>query len=282
MLGLLVTVLAACYPITAAPTATDDPCAKIAGKAFVPPADALACEKSFPFNETLRQNVMNNIARVFDFFTFEEFYLDSPPPFQESTIDIRAKLAELNSTAFEVRSPCLYMKFLSHFWKTDYDFNIAVYDFTTQLNDGHTRASHDFASADVADAYNLLPTGWFPTCYTSFQNVLPAPFVNVEVDGTQGVFIAHDSVDFISLLGPEYTGFFDDMGFDWRRLAGAQVTEIEGQTPFDYVDFIAKTVSGNYLDHGVRVNSVFSSYRISPTNFSQRLGDLGIPAHLGS
>ncbi|KAF5339039.1 hypothetical protein D9758_014119 [Tetrapyrgos nigripes] len=241
MLGLFVTVLAACYPIAAAPTATDDPCAKIAGKAFVPPADALACEKSFPFNETLRQNVLNNIARVFDFFTFEEFYLDSPPPFQESTSDIRAKLAELNSTGFE----------------TDYDFNIAVYDFTTQLNDGHTR--------------------WFPTCYTSYQNILPAPFINVEVDGTQGVFIAFDSVAFISLLGSEYTDFFDDMGFDWRRLAGAQVTEIEGQAPYDYVDFIAKTVSGNYLDHGVRVNSVFSSYRISGTNFSQRLGDLAGP-----
>lgn len=37
------------------PSATD-PCAKIAGKLFVLPADALACEKAFPFNETLRQN----------------------------------------------------------------------------------------------------------------------------------------------------------------------------------------------------------------------------------
>ncbi|THU97635.1 hypothetical protein K435DRAFT_753812 [Dendrothele bispora CBS 962.96] len=237
---ILVTILAATYPITAVPTA-DDPCAKIAGKAFVPPADALACEKSFPFNETLRQNVLNNIARVFDFFTFEEFYLNSPPPFQESTADIRARLAEINSTTFE----------------TDYDFNIAVYDFTTQLNDGHTR--------------------YFPDCYTSFQNVLPAPFINIELDGEQGVFVAFDSVDFISLLGPEYTDFFDSINFDWKRLAGAQVLEIEGQAPYDYADFIAKTVSGNYLDHGVRVNSVFTSYRISGTNFSQRLGDLAGP-----
>jgi len=103
---LLVTILAASYPIAAAPT-TEDPCVKIAGKTFVPPADALACEKFFPFNETLRQNVMNNIARIFDFFTFEDFYLNSPPPFQESTIDIRAKLAELNSTAFEARLKAL-------------------------------------------------------------------------------------------------------------------------------------------------------------------------------
>jgi hypothetical protein len=70
------------------------------------------------------------------------------------------------------------------------------------------------------------------------------------------------------------------LGFDWKRLAGAKVMEIEGQAPYDYVDFIAKTVSGNYLDHGVRVNSVFSSYRISGTDFSQRLGDLAGPTDI--
>lgn len=89
--------------VAGAPPA-DDPCAKIAGKAFVPPADALACEKSFPFNETLRQNVLTNMARVFDFFTFEDYYLKSPPPFQESTVDIRATLAKINSTRYEVYS----------------------------------------------------------------------------------------------------------------------------------------------------------------------------------
>jgi hypothetical protein len=81
---------------------SDDPCTKIAGKAFVAPADALACEKSFPFNETLRQNVLTNMERVFDFFTFEEYYLSSPPPFQESTINIRETLAKINSTDYEV------------------------------------------------------------------------------------------------------------------------------------------------------------------------------------
>ena len=79
-----------------------DPCAAIAGQSFVVPAKALACLKSFPFNETLRQNVINNIARVFDFYTFEDFYLNSPPPFQESTANIRAIIASINSTKFEV------------------------------------------------------------------------------------------------------------------------------------------------------------------------------------
>ncbi|KAG5639741.1 hypothetical protein H0H81_000021 [Sphagnurus paluster] len=236
-------VVAACiFPrlISAVPSVSD-PCAAIAGKTFVPPADALACYKAFPFSEKLRQNVLTNVARVFDFFTFENYYLNSPAPFQESTVNIRGKIAKINSTKYQ----------------TDYDFNKDLYDFTTQLNDGHTR--------------------WFPSCYTIFQNILPAPVITIEEKGVQGVYVAFDSVDFLSQLGPAYTGYFDSIKFDWKRLQGAKVIEIDGQEPYTYVDKIARTVSGNYLDHNVRVNSVFSSYRISGTSFSQRLGDLAGP-----
>ncbi|KAF4603214.1 hypothetical protein EYR38_003625 [Pleurotus pulmonarius] len=226
--------------VAAAPPAAD-PCAKIAGKSFILPTDALACQKAFPFNETLRQNVLSNIAGVFDFFTFEDYYLKSPPPFQESTVDIRATLARLNRTRFA----------------TDYDFNWAIYQFTTQLNDGHTR--------------------WFPNCYTNFQNIIPTPLVSLEENGVQSIFVAPDAVEFSNLIGTEFTGFFDSIGFDWKRLAGAKVVQIEDQDPYDYADFVAKTVSGNYLDHGVRVNSAFSSYRISGNAFSQRIGDMAGP-----
>lgn len=101
------TFLALCgafLPLLVAAASSDDPCVSIAGKAFVAPADALACEKSFPFNETLRQNVLTNMARVFDFFTFEDYYLNSPAPFQESTINIRAALDKFNETVYEVRT----------------------------------------------------------------------------------------------------------------------------------------------------------------------------------
>ena len=97
----LVTLFSGFSRVVAAP-ATGDPCAAIAGKPFVPPADALACLKSFPFNETLRQNVLQTVSRVFDFFTFEEFYLNSPPPFQESTKNIRAELARIGRTQYAV------------------------------------------------------------------------------------------------------------------------------------------------------------------------------------
>jgi len=102
---LLPTLFSRVLLVVAAPTrdAPPDPCAKIAGLTFVDPADAISCQKSFPFNETLRQNVISVVSRVFDFYTFEDFYLNSPPPFQESTKDIRAEIARINSTQYAVR-----------------------------------------------------------------------------------------------------------------------------------------------------------------------------------
>ena len=98
------------------------------------------------------------------------------------------------------------------------------------------------------------------------------------MNGEQGVYIAPDSADFLALLGTDYTGYFDALGFDFRRLAGARVLSIAGRDAYAYADFVASTQSGNYLDHGVRVNSAFSSYRISGTDFSQRFGDIAGPA----
>ncbi len=100
--GLLPALLGRGLLVTAAATAASDPCVKVAGLQFADPADAIACQKSFPFNETLRQNVLSVVSRVFDFYTFENFYLNSPPPFQESTTDIRADIARINSTNYAV------------------------------------------------------------------------------------------------------------------------------------------------------------------------------------
>lgn len=101
LLGAL-TVAQALQPSWAAEVVRSDACASIASLAFAPPADVIACQKSFPFNETLRQNVLANIAGVFDFYTFENYYLDSPAPFEESTDPIRENIARINSTTYEV------------------------------------------------------------------------------------------------------------------------------------------------------------------------------------
>ncbi|KAH9854597.1 hypothetical protein C2E23DRAFT_817149 [Lenzites betulinus] len=238
----LVTILSGVFATLAAPSIHDaaDPCSKIGTKKFVPPQDALACMKSFPFNETLRQNVLTVVSRVFDFYTFEDYYLKSPPPFQDSTVNIRAELARINKTHYE----------------TDYDFNKDLYDFTQHLNDGHTR--------------------WLPDCYMAFQNILPTPIVALAEtpDSAPSVFVTPDSVAQISQLGTEYTSFFDSINFDWKRLAGARVLLIDGLLPFEYAELIARTETGNYLDLGTRVASTFSSYVYQDNTYEQRLGDI--------
>ncbi|KAI0289967.1 hypothetical protein BC826DRAFT_913877 [Russula brevipes] len=214
--------------------ATPDPCTKIAGLLLVDPADAIACQKSFKFDERLRKNVMSVVSRVFDFFSFEDFYLNSPPPFQESTKDIRAEIARISSTRYA----------------TDYDFNMDLYDFTNQLNDGHT--------------------GWTPLCYMTYSNILPTPIVLLD----KGVFVAPDVDVLFGPPGGNFSSYFKAKGFDWRRFAGAQVLKIGGVPARDYIDTVARTASGNFLDHNIRVNSVVSSYQMPSGNFSQRLGDL--------
>lgn len=115
---------------------------------------------------------------------------------------------------------------------------------------------------------------WFPYCYVTWEALLPAPIVSILVDGVEAVYIAPDVNEFISLIPRGFSGFYATFGFDWQRLAGARVLQIEGMDPYDYVDWVADTVTGNYLDHGVRVNSVFTGYRLSGSSFSQKFGDL--------
>jgi hypothetical protein len=86
----------------AAPTLSD-PCTAIAGALFSRPIDALACLKSFPFNETLRQNVLSTVSRVLDFYTFEDYYPKSTIPFPNE-VNIRAELARINATLYPVSS----------------------------------------------------------------------------------------------------------------------------------------------------------------------------------
>jgi len=105
--GLLPVLFSRVSLTAAAPAQRDpapDPCAEIAGLSFVDPADVIACQKSFPFDEDLRDNVLSVVSRVFDFYTFEDYYYNSPEPFQESTKDIRGEIARIRSTEYAVRT----------------------------------------------------------------------------------------------------------------------------------------------------------------------------------
>jgi hypothetical protein len=104
--GIFPVLFSAGLPAIAAPAPPNlppDPCSEIAGLSFVDPADAIACQKFFPLKEALRQNVISVVSRVFDFYTFEDFYYNSPPPFQESTTNIRKDIERINCTQYAVR-----------------------------------------------------------------------------------------------------------------------------------------------------------------------------------
>jgi L-fucose mutarotase/ribose pyranase (RbsD/FucU family) len=135
------------------------------------------------------------------------------------------------------------------------------------MNDGHTRTSC-YRHVVLLSPFIWLSV-WIPYCYLTYNNLLPAPIVLLDT----GVFIAPNSVELINKLGHGFTSILAEKGFDWKRLAGAEVIEIDGQPVLDYIDKIAKTVSGDFLDDNVRVNSVVGGYRIVGSEWSQRFGD---------
>lgn len=114
--------------------------------------------------------------------------------------------------------------------------------------------------------------GWHPTCYLAFENLLPTPIISLLEGGQQNVYVSPDAVKFIGSFGEKFISFYEKLGFDWERLAGAKVEEVEGKSAYDYIDYLATTQVGNYLDHGVRVNSVFTGYFFKNSTFFRKLG----------
>ena len=113
---------------------------------------------------------------------------------------------------------------------------------------------------------------WYPNCYLTFQNLIPAPIVNFFEGGKEHVYIAPDAAELVAGLGTNLTDLYDKSGFDWKSLAGAKVVDVEGKDVYEYIENLATTQAGTYLDHGIRVNSVFTSYRIIGSAWSQRFG----------
>ena len=101
---------------------------------------------------------------------------------------------------------------------------------------------------------------------------MPTPVISLAEGGEFNIHVAPDAVEFVSLFGDKFTSYYEELGFDWKRLAGAKIVRVEGRSPYDYVDYLASTQAGNYLDHGIRVNSVFTGYRIVGSDWSQKFG----------
>ena len=71
-------------------------------------------------------------------------------------------------------------------------------------------------------ARNPIPlSGWWPDCYTIYQNILPAPIVLLD----KGILFASDADVLFDRLGSDFTDYLAAKGFDWGRLA---VTSYQG------------------------------------------------------
>ncbi|CUA76592.1 hypothetical protein RSOLAG22IIIB_12383 [Rhizoctonia solani] len=236
--GLLIALGAAAAATGSPNERSADPCAAIAGQQYVAPSAARACLSSFAYNATIANNVMDVITKMTTAFTWEDWQKHTPAPFTESSSNLAVEFARIKSTVYA----------------TDYEFNRDLFKVINRLNDGHTV--------------------WYPTCYwDTFQNTVPAPLIALQKDGSQDIYIAPNTVEFISLLGTNFTSYYDKIGFNWKKYAGAKVVTIDGIPAWTYVNQVATNYSGNFLDHNIRVNSVFTSYRISGSAWSQRLGD---------
>ncbi|KAF8750720.1 peptidase S41 family protein [Rhizoctonia solani] len=131
---------------------------------------------------------------------------DTPSPFTEATSNLDVEFARIKATK-------IYY---------DYDFNRDIYNVINHLDDGH-------------------PSG-LPSCYwAAFQNILPAPLVALEKNGTQDIYIAPNTVEFISLIG------LTTLRTTTRKAS-------IGKSPYhrSYVNGIATTYSGDYIDHNIR------------------------------
>ncbi|KAJ9122476.1 hypothetical protein QFC22_001903 [Naganishia vaughanmartiniae] len=239
--------------VTAAPTPKwldgAEACSHIAQQTLNDPRDVVACLKSFPFREDFRQNVLAVAETAINFHTFETISLNAPPPFEDSTINLRAEFDRIRHQQYD----------------TDYDFNVDLFFTVNRLQDGHTT--------------------WNPRCYVDvFQNMLPIPLVSLErktlaeEPKQESIYVIPDADEFFAtFLNGSFTRYYMARGIDIKRYAGAEVLSIEGQDPYAYVRKIADEYTGDFLDDGIRQSMAYASYRYIGGKWGQRIGDFAGP-----
>lgn len=125
-----------------------------------------------------------------------------------------------------------------------------------------TDYSSDFEfQSDLTAVVNTLHDGhyYWQNCYASVLTTSSyMPIVALQNDdGETGVYLAPNLPLFAAQNGLEQS--FTSAGYNLSRLAGTEITAIEGQSPWDYLDQVAGPASGNYQDPEQRLNFQFAS-----------------------
>ncbi|QRV82824.1 peptidase family S41 protein [Ceratobasidium sp. AG-Ba] len=215
-----------------------DPCAAIAGKTWVKPSQVNACLSYFPFNTTLRDNVVDVVSKTFQqFHTSTSFHLNMPDPFTDDTVDLIRELNRIKSTTY----------------KSDYLPVSSVAQQVKRLGDGHA--------------------GYLNYCYDSiYVTYLPFPIAvlaNPNAPDVQNIYIVPEASEVVTsaFKGDAIKQWQSALGRNLTAFDGARITSINGQDPWTYIDNLAAH-SGSFQARTTRQNGFFASYQ----GYSYRLG----------
>ncbi|KAG8687366.1 hypothetical protein FRC09_013544 [Ceratobasidium sp. 395] len=207
-----------------------DPCAQIARQSWMKPSEANACLSYFPFNATLRDNIVDVVSKTFSqFHASTSYHLNMPTPFTDDTVDILGELKRIVGTKYS----------------SDYEVHKDISKQTKRLGDGH------------AEYLNY--------CYdSSFETYLPFPIAVLADPNALEVQNIHIVPEASEVCAANFrNGAIDKwqsaLGRNLSDFDGARVVSINGQDPWSYIDKLAAQ-SGGYQARTTRQNGFFASY----------------------
>ncbi|KDQ15060.1 hypothetical protein BOTBODRAFT_131652 [Botryobasidium botryosum FD-172 SS1] len=227
----------ALWPRAATPVALLPPkfdlCTPIANQTWVLPSQVRSCLQSFPFNATLRDNVVDVVSKTLNFHTSVTYSLKQPPPFDEINVDIQAELARIRKSTYA----------------SDFALHQDLSRSVKRLKDGHA--------------------GYINYCYDSlFVTYLPFPLVPLGKD----IYITPEAYDVsVSTFGADEVENWEKLAkIKLSKYSGAKVLLLDGRDPWQAVEDNA-AVTGSYATHATRQNRFFSSYQAG--SWTYRMGD---------
>ncbi|KAG9128409.1 hypothetical protein FRC07_013749 [Ceratobasidium sp. 392] len=225
--------------VLAATAQAQDPCTKIARETWIKPSEVNACLSYFPFNATLRDNVVDVLSKTFaQFHASTSFHLNAPDPFTSNTVDLIGELKRVRSTTYS----------------SDYEIHQDVSKLVNRLGDGHAR--------------------YLNYCYDSaYETYLPFPIAVLATPkamDVQNMYIVPDASEICikNFKGNVIEKWQSALGRNVSDFDGARIVSIDGQDPWTYIDNLA-VYSGGYQAHTTRQNGFFASY----SGLSYRMGD---------
>ncbi|KAJ7114068.1 hypothetical protein C8R44DRAFT_796238 [Mycena epipterygia] len=106
--------------------AMSDPCTLASASTWVSSTVAHACELNVPFNKTRSLAVVESAIKSLQYYSLENWFLNSPNPLIPHNVNVRALLESVQTTTS------------TEGYKTDWDFNMAITDAYNREADGHT------------------------------------------------------------------------------------------------------------------------------------------------